>query len=134
MRRARQTGRTRLRRQRGLTLIEVLVALAIIAVALAAALRATGLMAANNRALQDKALALIAAQNALVQLRLEQTLPAAGSRTQPCPQGGLRLECELVFTNSMNRSFRQVSVRVRDANAPRGGALAQLDGLLSSLR
>ena len=33
----------------------------------------------------------------------------------------------------MNRSFRQVSVRVRDANA-RGGALAQLDGLLSSLR
>ena len=31
-------------------------------------------MAANNRALQDKALALIAAQNALV-LRLEQTLP-----------------------------------------------------------
>ena len=64
-------------------------------------------------------------------LRLEQTLPAAGSRT-PCPQGGLRLECELVFTNSMNRSFRQVSVRVRDANAPRGAA--QLDGLLSSLR
>ena len=55
MRRERQTGRTRLR-QRGLTLIEVLVALAIIAVALAAALRATGLMAANNRALQDKAL------------------------------------------------------------------------------
>ena len=83
MRRERQTGRTRLRRQRGLTLIEVLVALAIIAVALAAALRATGLMAANNRALQDKALALIAAQNALVQLRLEQTLPAAGSRTNP---------------------------------------------------
>ena len=33
----------------------------------------------------------------------------------------------------MNRSFRQVSVRVRDANAARG-ALAQLDGLLSSLR
>ena len=66
-------------------------------------------------------------------LRLEQTLPAAGSRTQPCPQGGLRLECELVFTNSMNRSFRQVSVRVRREYA-RGGALAQLDGLLSSLR
>ena len=52
-------------------------ALAIIAVALAAALRATGLMAANNRALQDKALALIAAQNALVLLRLEQTLRPA---------------------------------------------------------
>jgi general secretion pathway protein I len=35
----------------------------------------------------------------------------------------------------MNRSFRQVSVRVRDASAPRPDAvLLQLDGLLSSVR
>ncbi|KRC71003.1 Bacterial type II secretion system protein I/J [compost metagenome] len=121
-------------RERGFTLIEVLVALAIIAVAMGAALRATGVMAANNRALQDKALALLAAQNALTQLRLEPTLPRAGSRSVPCPQGGLALECELVFTNSMNRSFRQVSVKVHDGAAPRGAILLQLDGLLSSLR
>ena len=121
-------------RERGFTLIEVLVALAIIAVAMGAALRATGVMAANNRALQDKTLALLAAQNALT-LRLEQTLPRAGSQTVPCPQGGLALQCELVFTNSMNRSFRQVSVKVRDAASSRDGAiLLQLDGLLSSLR
>ncbi|MDH1521789.1 type II secretion system minor pseudopilin GspI [Achromobacter mucicolens] len=122
-------------RERGFTLIEVLVALAIIAVAMGAALRATGVMAANNRALQDKTLALLAAQNALTQLRLEQTLPRAGSQTVPCPQGGLALQCELVFTNSMNRSFRQVSVKVHDAASSRDGAiLLQLDGLLSSLR
>lgn len=122
-------------RERGFTLIEVLVALAIIAVAMGAALRATGVMAANNRALQDKALALLAAQNALTQLRLEPALPRAGSRTEPCPQGGLALQCELVFTNSMNRSFRQVSVKVHDAASARQGAvLLQLDGLLSSLR
>ncbi|MBB1595816.1 type II secretion system minor pseudopilin GspI [Achromobacter sp. UMC46] len=122
-------------RQRGFTLIEVLVALAIIAVAMAAALRATGVMSANNRALQDKTLALLAAQNALTQLRLEQTLPRAGSQTVPCPQGGRSLQCELVITNSMNRSFRQVSVNVHDTASPRPDAvLLQLDGLLSSLR
>ncbi|AZS79110.1 type II secretion system minor pseudopilin GspI [Achromobacter spanius] len=123
------------RHQRGFTLIEVLVALAIIAVAMAAALRATGVMTANNRALQDKTLALLAAQNALTQLRLEQSLPRAGSKTVPCPQGGRALQCELVFTNSMNRSFRQVSVNVHDAASGRPDAvLLQLDGLLSSLR
>lgn len=122
-------------RQRGFTLIEVLVALAIIAVAMAAALRATGVMTANNRALQDKTLALLAAQNALTQLRLEQSLPRAGSQTVPCRQGGRALQCELVFTNSMNRSFRQVSVNVHDAASGRPDAvLLQLDGLLSSLR
>lgn len=122
-------------RQRGFTLIEVLVALAIIAVAMAAALRATGVMSANNRALQDKTLALLAAQNALTQLRLEQSLPRAGSQTVPCAQGGRALQCELVFTNSMNRSFRQVSVNVHDTASARPDAvLLQLDGLLSSLR
>ncbi|CAB3631104.1 type II secretion system minor pseudopilin GspI [Achromobacter pestifer] len=122
-------------RQRGFTLIEVLVALAIIAVAMAAALRATGIMSANNRALQDKTLGLLAAQNALTQLRLEQALPRAGSQTVPCPQGGRALQCELVFTNSMNRSFRQVSVNVHDAASPHPDTvLVQLDGLLSNLR
>lgn len=128
-------------RERGFTLIEVLVALAIIAVAMGAALRATGVMAANNRALQDKTLALLAAQNALAQLRLEQVLPRAGTRTLPCEQGGRALQCDLEFKNSMNRSFRlnrsfrQVSVRVRDASASRPDAvLLQLDGLLSGVR
>lgn len=123
------------KRQQGFTLIEVLVALAIIAVAMAAALRATGIMSANNRALQDKTLALLAAQNVLTQLRLEQGLPRAGTQTVPCAQGGRKLQCELVFTNSMNRSFRQVSVNVHDAGSSRpDGVLLQLDGLLSSLR
>ena len=134
MRRARQTGRTRLRRQRGLTLIEVLVALAIIAVALAAALRATGLMAANNRALQDKALAPD---------RRAERAGAAAAGTDPArgrlahPTLSARRTAAGVRAGLHQFHEPQLppgSVRVRDANALRGGALAQLDGLLSSLR
>jgi len=119
--------------ERGFTLIEVLVALAIIAVALGAAMRATTLMVDNNRALQDKTLALLAAQNTLAQLRLEQALPQPGSRTVPCPQGGQALQCELSFASSLNRSFREVTVRVHPEARPEA-TLARLTGLLSTLR
>ena len=107
-------------------------ALAIIAVALAAA-RATGLMAANNRALQDKALALIAAQNALVLLRLEQTLPRparaptlSARRTAAGVRAGLHQFHEPQLPPGLRARAR------RECAARR--ALAQLDGLLSSLR
>src|SRR5690606_9744261 len=100
--------------EQGFTLIEVLVALAIIAVAMGAALRATQVMIDNDRAIRGKMLALLAAENTLAQLRLEQTFPRAGSQTRPCSQGNLALRCEIEIRNSMNRNFRQVTVRVND--------------------
>lgn len=121
------------RRERGFTLIEVLVALAIIAVAMGAAMRATSVMISNNRALQDKTLALMAAQNALAQVRLEQTLPPPGTRTMACPQGGQAMQCELVITSSLNRGFRQVTVRVHPAG-DNDAVITQLSGLVSNLR
>ncbi|HYG43172.1 MAG TPA: type II secretion system minor pseudopilin GspI [Bordetella sp.] len=119
--------------QRGFTLIEVLVALAIIAVAMGAAVRATQVMLDNNRAIRNKTLALLAAENALAQLRLEQSFPRAGTQTQPCPQGALPLRCELEIRNSLNRNFRQVTVHVRDPSQD-GATLAELTGLLSRIR
>ncbi|CAM3713973.1 type II secretion system minor pseudopilin GspI [Bordetella tumulicola] len=128
-----QSGVGRRRLQEGFTLIEVLVALAIIAVAMGAALRATHVMLDNSRAIRHKTLALVAAENTLALLRLEGAFPRAGTQTRTCPQGTLALRCEIEIRNSLNRNFRQVTVRVHDTDRP-DTSLAELTGLLSQVR
>lgn len=118
-------------RQRGFTLIEVLIALAIAGVALAACVRALGVGVNGVRNMQERSLAQQAAQNFLAEMRLQAVLPALGRRTQPCPQGTLALNCEQVVQATPNNSLRRVTVRV---SLGKGSVLAQLDGLMSRLR
>lgn len=123
----------RLRRARtsGFTLIEVLVALAIAGVALAACVRALGLSASGTQAMRERSLALLSAENRMAELRLLNAFPGPGRQTENCPQGQLTLTCEQEIRSSNNTNFRQVTIRVRDAE---GTVLADLRGLLSSLR
>ncbi|NYT83139.1 type II secretion system minor pseudopilin GspI [Alcaligenaceae bacterium] len=116
--------------QDGFTLLEVLVALAIVAIALAATLRALGVSASGAHAMQQRSLALQAAENRLAELRLLRAFPAPGRTVEPCAQGPLALVCEQEFQRTVNGSFRMVTVRARLAQGP---VLAELSGLLSSL-
>lgn len=118
-------------RQSGFTLIEVLVALAIAGVALAACVRALGLSASGTQAMRERSLALLSAENRMAELRLLNAFPGPGRQTENCPQGPLELVCEQEVRNSNNTNFRQVTLRVRNAE---GIVLADLRGLLSSLR
>jgi general secretion pathway protein I len=117
----------RLHAQAGFTLLEVLVALAIVSVALAACMRALGVSASSARSLQQRSLALQAAENRLAELRLSRAFPAPGRTTGPCRQGPLSLVCDEEVRDTMNGNFRLVTVRARLAQ---GLVLAELYGLL----
>ena len=114
-------------RQRGFTLIEVLVALLIVAVAMSAAVRASAQMSQSNALLRDRSVALLAAQNSLAELRLRGASDK-GNAMQRCDQGRLKLSCEQQVTRSGDLLSVKVLVHEREHDGP---PLARLETLVS---
>lgn len=102
--------------QSGFTLLEVLVALVIVATALGASLRAIGSLTQNDEAVRKSTLAIWAAENRLVQIKLQSTWPALGTRSFPCAQANLNLTCSEQVDATPNVHFRRVEVRVYDGS------------------
>lgn len=116
--------------QRGLTLIEVLVALAIVSIALVAGMRSLAQGTTGMHALETRNLALQAIQNRLAQLYLERAFPPPGQTTVACSQGSLVFVCEQQIASTGNVSFRAVTIQARLADGP---VLARMSGVLSPL-
>jgi len=106
------------RRQRGFTLLEVLVALVIVGTALGAGLRAVGSLTANSSGLRASMMATWSAENRLVQIRLGKEFPDIGKHSFDCPQGDLHLVCQEEVIASPNPRLRRVEVSVFDIANP----------------
>jgi general secretion pathway protein I len=107
-----------LRKDRGFTLLEVLVALVIVGTALGAGLRAVGSLTANSAGLRTSMMATWSAENRLVQIRLGKEFPEIGKRGFDCAQGDLHLVCQEEVVASPNPRLRRVEVSVFDIEYP----------------
>jgi len=117
-----------MRRARGFTLLEVLVALAVVALALGAGLRAAGALTGNAERLSEVIAAQWCADNQLTALRLSRTFPGVGDADFSCEQLGRSYGGTLVTRPTPNPSFRRVDAVVRDED---GHALVTLSTVLS---
>jgi general secretion pathway protein I len=105
-------------KQRGFTLIEILVALAIVAIALTAGLQATSALTSNALRQTDVLLAHICAENELVKARLSRQMPDIGDSTLSCEQAGRSFPVTVSVLPTPNPSFRRVDAQVFDGSAP----------------
>lgn len=97
---------------RGLTLIEVLVALAIVAITLAAGLKASGALAGNAQRLADITAAQWCADNQLTALKLARQFPGSGDSDFTCDALGIRYAGRLVVRPTPNPNFRRVDAQI----------------------
>jgi len=101
-------------RQRGFTLLEVLVAIAIVAISLAAGLRAAGVLTDNAGRLADVTMAQWCADNQLTAMRLARAFPGVGDADFSCEQLGRTYAGKLVTRPTPNPNFRRVDAVVLD--------------------
>jgi general secretion pathway protein I len=116
-------------RAAGFTLLEVLVALTIIAVALTAAMRGAISVTGNSRDVDLRVYATLAAQNQLLEMRLQQSVSAPSDASYDCEQGGVVFRCSQHVLATPNPFFRWVEIHVAD-----GGSGRELASMITLLR
>ena len=104
------------RAERGLTLVEVLVALTIVALTLAAGIKAAGALSGNAERLESTLAAQWCADSHLATLRLPRQLPPVGDSEFSCEQLGRSYAGRVSVRPTPNPLFRRIDVRMLDAD------------------
>ena len=100
-------------KQRGFTLIEVMIALAIVALSVGALLGTITSSASNIIYLKDKTLAEWVALNRIAEIRIGQQMPDKGKRTGNAEMGGMRWQWEEEVIELPVKGMFRVEVRAR---------------------
>lgn len=119
---------SRRRGSRGMTLIEVLVALAIVAITLGAGIKAAGTLTDNAQRLIDVTSAQWCADNQLTALKLMKQFPGVGDTDFYCSQLGIVYQGRMVVRPTPNPNFRRADAVVLTAD---GKPLLTLSTVLS---
>lgn len=105
-----------MKRRRGFTLLEVLVALVVVAVAVAALGRAGSQVLDGQAEMEERSLALWVADNALAELRLESGV-ATGRRQGTSEMGGRTWYWEMLIQPAPGEELLRVDVAVHSDQA-----------------
>lgn len=128
------------RRQKGFTLLEVMVALAVFAVLALALIKSTTGTVTQARLLEEKTLALWIAQNQLDEMRLpipgQSRFPAMGRQQEEVTLGGRKWQINIDVASTDEQSMRRIDISVfgEDALHSRSDeqdlAIVQLTGFI----
>ena len=99
---------------RGMTLIEVLVALAILAFTLSAGIKAAGSLTMNAQRMSDLTSSQWCAEDRLLQLKLGRAYPSVGDSDFGCQQLGRHFKGHMTVRPTPNMNFRRVDVQMFD--------------------